>query len=288
MYWLHAITPLHVGSGRGVEFIDMPIIREKITNWPLVPGSAVKGVMRDHFKQNKMDEKLIDAAFGKGGDDTGNAGSLVLTDAHIVCMPIRSLYGTFAYVTCPMVLERLRRDLETASYEDLPDSPKPAKNEALHISGSKLVDTGKVYFEDLDFAAKLDDNSTKKWAEILAEQLFSQETQWRAIFKERFAVVTDDSFNFLAETGTEVLAHVKIKDETKIVEKGALWYEESLPAETVLAGIAWCDRLYGGNGIDQAKILSTFYPEVGLKLQIGGKATVGKGRARCMFTRGKA
>ncbi len=55
MYWIHAITPLHVGSGRGVGFIDLPIMREKVTSWPLVPGSAVKGVMREHFIRKRTD-----------------------------------------------------------------------------------------------------------------------------------------------------------------------------------------------------------------------------------------
>ena len=41
MYWLHALTPLHVGAGRGVGFIDLPIMREKVTNWPLVPGLSL-------------------------------------------------------------------------------------------------------------------------------------------------------------------------------------------------------------------------------------------------------
>ncbi len=50
IYWLQTITPLHVGAGSGVGFIDMPIMREKVTNWPLVPGSALKGVMRDYFE----------------------------------------------------------------------------------------------------------------------------------------------------------------------------------------------------------------------------------------------
>ena len=47
-YWIHALTPLHVGSGRGIGFIDLPIMREKATEYPFVPGSAVKGVLADH------------------------------------------------------------------------------------------------------------------------------------------------------------------------------------------------------------------------------------------------
>lgn len=124
MYWLHAITPLHVGAGRGVGFIDMPIMRERVTNWPLVPGSAIKGVMRDHFTNNDIDEKLIDVAFGKKVmDDSAIAGALVLTDAHIVCMPVRSLYGTFAYATSPIVLERLRRDLKATGLDNNLEAP---------------------------------------------------------------------------------------------------------------------------------------------------------------------
>lgn len=48
-YWIHTMTPLHVGTGRGVGYIDLPIAREKVTNWPCIPGSAVKGVVADHF-----------------------------------------------------------------------------------------------------------------------------------------------------------------------------------------------------------------------------------------------
>jgi CRISPR-associated protein Cmr4 len=285
IYWLQAITPLHVGIGRGVGFIDMPIMREKVTGWPQVPGSAVKGVMKDHFTRNKVEERLINVAFGLGGDDTGNAGSLVLTDAHIVCLPIRSLYGTFAYVTSRLVLERLKRDLIAAGYKNVPETPEPQENVVLHAPGSKLAVDNKIFFEDLDFNARADNDRTREWAEWLAGAVFSNEPGWKNIFKERFAVVSDNSFNFLSETGTEVAAHIRIEDDKKIVAKGALWYEETLPVETILAGIAWCDRVYGGNGVKQEEMLSKFCNSP-LELQIGGKATVGKGRVRCQFTRG--
>jgi len=287
MYWLQAKTPLHVGIGRGVGFIDLPIMREKVTGWPLVPGSAVKGVMRDHFS-GKVDEKLINAAFGQAEQDadvTGNAGSLVLTDAHIVCLPIRSLYGTFAYVTSPLVLEKLKKDLLAAGYKDIPETPTPGESEAIYTPNSKLVEDNKIYFEDLDFDAKLGDDKTTKWSDVLAGAIFAEDA-WQGIFKERFAIISDNSFNFLSDTGTEVAAHIRIEDDKKIVARGALWYEEALPVETILAGIAWCDRVYGGNDISQKTILSTFCSSSALDLQIGGKATVGKGRVECLFTKG--
>lgn len=286
MYWLQAITPLHVGAGKGIGFIDMPIMREKVTTWPLVPGSSVKGVMRDHFTQKLGEsDSLIDVAFGqKGMDVSANAGSLVLTDAHIVCMPVRSLYGTFAYVTCPMALERLRRDLSSAGYKDLPTTPAPGEKDVCHTRDSALISGTTIFLEDLDLVAKTDLDKTGEWAIKLSEILFSDST-WQDIFKKRFAVVSDNCFTFLAETGTDVAARVKIKEETKIVAKGALWYEESLPSEAILAGIAWCDRIYKNNGTTPEKILDTFCSkDRDLDIQIGGKANVGKGRVRCRFT----
>ncbi len=57
IYWLHAITPLHVGTGRGLGYIDLPIMREKVTNWPLVPGSAIKGVISDMYRVHESRDK---------------------------------------------------------------------------------------------------------------------------------------------------------------------------------------------------------------------------------------
>jgi CRISPR-associated protein Cmr4 len=289
MYWLQAITPLHVGSGKGIGFIDMPIIREKVTNWPFVPGSAVKGVLRDHFAQPHtppISDEKISAAFGKPGTDiTSNAGSLVLTDAHIVSMPIRSLYGTFAYVTSPMVLARLRRDLEAAGASNLPQNISSSDDLKVYsTTGSKIVfgnNPARIFFEDLDFTAITNNQDTDRWADYISGKIFS-DPAWQTTFKERFAIVSDNTFSFLAVQGSEVSAHIKIDETRKIVKRGTLWYEEALPCETILAGIAWCDRVYR-KGITQQDIVDTFCPKE-LNLQIGGKATVGKGRVRCLFT----
>ncbi len=91
MYWLQALTPMHIGAGKGIGFIDIPIMRERVTNWPVVPGSAVKGVLRDYFEQTGNDEqkKNVEIAFGTRSDGK-IAGSLVFSDANIVCFPTRS------------------------------------------------------------------------------------------------------------------------------------------------------------------------------------------------------
>ena len=283
-YWLHAVTPLHVGAGRGVGYIDLPIMREKITNWPFVPGSAVKGVLADNFGASDQNEREKDPdkvrAFGKAGDE-GNSGSLVFTDARILCLPIRSFAGAFAWVTSPLCLARLARDNgdETAA-------PKNGKREeAIIVSkDSSIALDGKVYLEELDFTA-LPSQEADAWADRIASFVFGGDADWKKTFRDRFVIVHDDVFSFLCETGTEVAARVRIDDEKKTVARGALWYEESLPTETILAGLVWCDKVYGkGDKEDAAaeKLLATFCGKP-LDLQIGGKTTVGKGLVRCLF-----
>jgi len=104
-------------------------------------------------------------------------------------------------------------------------------------------------------------------------------------FQKRFVVLPDNAFDFLCETGTEVHTRVRIDDDTKTVARGALWTEESLPAETILMGLIHCDRVFGSRGEDITPqgLLDRFAKEP-LTLQIGGKATVGRGQVRCVFS----
>lgn len=288
VYWLHTLTPLHVGSGRGATFIDLPIMREKSTDWPIVPGSAVKGVWRDHF-QNSLKDKasLISVAFGKAEEQPETeqyAGSLVVTDARIVLLPIRSFYGTFAYATSPLALLRLKRDLEMAQVTAIPPIPSVQDSEALLCSESKLANSGKIYLDELDFEGKEDPNALK-WANKLAGAVFSSD--WQVTFKQRFVILPDASFDFFCKMGTEVNARIRIDNDKKIVKKGALWYEESLPVETVMAGLVWCDRVFGQEEKSATKpttetILQTFCQSP-LTSQFGGKASIGKGQVQCRF-----
>jgi CRISPR-associated protein Cmr4 len=290
-YWLHAVSPLHVGAGRGVGYIDLPVVREKVTNWPYIPGSAVKGVTADHFhatEDARAKDTELSAAFGLADNsDTGagaNSGSLVFSDASIACLPIRSFYGTFAWITSPMTLKCLRAHRKP---ETLP--VQPGDEEAFTPAGSVIAKkekenaAPKIYLEDIDLEAK--ENATlQKWGDFLAGEVFAEDMDWQKIFKERLVLVNDDLFTFLCETGTEVSARIRIEDGTKTVAKGALWYEEFLPVETLLAGVVWCDRVYGGDGKPTERQLMERFCKNPLDLQIGGKATTGKGRVRCLFS----
>ena len=40
-------TPLHVGAGASVGAVDLPIVRERHTRFPVIPGTSLKGVLAD-------------------------------------------------------------------------------------------------------------------------------------------------------------------------------------------------------------------------------------------------
>lgn len=287
IYWLHTLSPTHAGVGRGVGYIDLPIDRDGVTGWPIIRGSAFKGVWADHFratsdKRNK--DPMLRAAFGIAGDDNNsNAGALIPTDAKIVCLPVRSFRGTFAWATSPLVLQMLHRSLTVAEFSDVPEAPLMLEEgKAHHSDESVIFESGKIYLEDLDFTAQKC-RTAAKWANWIGENVF--DNSWRDHFKKRFVILPDDAFNFLCETGTEVHTRVRIDDDTKTVAKGALWTEESLPAETILMGLIHCDRVYGRDGKEiQTDDLLKKYTVIPQPLQIGGKATVGRGQVRCVFT----
>lgn len=299
MMWVHALSPVHVGCGFGVGAVDLPIVKEKSTGWPVLPGSGIKGVLADHFGAAEAEKRdaLQTAAFGKpdwrnaeGALVGSNAGALVVGDARLVLLPVKSLYGTFAWVTCPLALRRLERDLREAELaEGLGTMSTPGEGEmhATQTAKDKLCGGGgeTAYLMDLDVKAVVPKNGwVAAWAEKLAEWLFPVATDpWRGMFQSRFGVVHENLFKYVLEMGTEVVTRIHVDPEKGTVQRGQLWTEEALPAESVAASLVWVDGVKSpGNATTQAQILEKYCSRE-LTLQMGGKATVGRGRVRAVF-----
>lgn len=288
IYWLHALSPTHAGIGQGVGYIDQPIDRDKVTGWPVIRGSTFKGVWADYYKatdENRLPHSELALAFGRAGNDSSNAGSLIPTDARLVCLPVRSFRGTFAYCTSPLVLQMLRRTLELAGVSDLPSARLDLEEtKAHHAQETSLAEEDRIFLEDLDFTAQ-PCHIAADWANKLSKWIFPDDSDWQGHFTKRFAVLPHSAFDFLCETGTEVQTRVRIDDTTKTVSDGALWTEEALPAETILAGLIQCDRVFNNNGKEMTSdgLLDRFAKDP-LSLQIGGNATIGRGQMRCVFT----
>ncbi len=286
LLFTHAITPLHPGTGQGTGVIDLPIAREVATGIPYLPGSSLKGVLRDRCGEDRSKAecvRLFGPETGNTSDSNSGAGALQFTDQRLLLLPVRSLAGTFAWVTSPFILQRFQRTLgHVDSGDGIPAIPKPDKDRAYTAVSPAILLNNQVILEDLDFTAVTNNAATTKWASWLAKRIFPQDTAWQKTFTERFCILHDDVFSFLMETGTEVIAR-NVLDENKTSKN--LWYEEALPAETVLVGLISAQRI-GKNGMDRDKALQAAVGLTGKLTQLGGNATVGRGLCRLIAADG--
>ena len=265
-FLMHALSPLHAGVGHSVGVIDLPIARMKATGIPVVPGSSIKGVLRDARRGHGDLIKTF------GPENAEHAGALVVGDARLLALPVRSFKGTFAWVTSPLLLLLAKQDLKCEL-----EVPRPAETGAIVPHDRCLLD-GKIYLQDLDLVASADSNEigkVKLWTEKLRPYVCSVVAE--DYFSERFVVVDNETMTFLWETATQVDMRNRLDSATHTTVKGALWSEESLPPETLLIGLmdAHDSR---GTGLD--KVLDCALPKGENVLQFGGKATVGRGRCR--------
>jgi CRISPR-associated protein Cmr4 len=271
-YLLHALSPLHAGTGHAADIIDLPTARMKATGIPFVPGSSLKGVLRDARRTAAPDDPKIEAVFGPASKPEEHAGALVVGDARLLALPVRSFRGTFAWTTSPLLLTLARRDLAGA-----PAVPRIEGRAARVPRGSGCLHEDRIFLEDLDLKATSSDDVTP-WAQLLAPLVSTDDD----IFTKRFAVVDDETMTFLWETATQVDARVRIDEHTRTVASGALWLEESLPPETLLIGLMAGDRSRKKEVPLRPDEVLDYALQHEQLIQLGGKATVGRGRCRML------
>src|SRR5690606_30843687 len=121
--------------------------RMKATGIPFLPGSSIKGVLRD--ARRASDPEKTEAVFGPSDDPAAHAGALVVGDARLLALPVRSFRGAFAWVTSPLLLTLAKRDLGEADLA----APNIDGRAAKVVQGNVSGHNGKLYLEDLDLPA---------------------------------------------------------------------------------------------------------------------------------------
>lgn len=279
MLFLNTISPLHAGSGQGVGVIELPITREKATGIPFVPGSSLKGVLRDACD----DANTRDQVFGP---NTGNAdlyaGAVNFTDLRLSLLPVRSLKGVFAWVTSPLLLRRLARDVEIAEGSGVPGIiPNITRDQQCTVCDPSCivrVEKQDVVLEELVFEAE-SSKTVEMWATWIANCVFANDSDWQQFLKERFCVVSDDVMSFFLEYGTQVDPHIAMEEDRKTAKQGALWHQESLPVESILTGLVIATFVSKSKATPKI-VYKTVQDCVQKPVQLGGSATSGKGLCR--------
>ncbi|KND22579.1 hypothetical protein AFK20_00090 [Enhydrobacter aerosaccus] len=279
-----AQTSIHAGAGQALSVIDLPIQRESHTQFPVIFGSSLKGALRFRASQVLNDNKKLVNVFGADSQSEDTfAGAIMISDSKLLLLPVRSLNGYFKWVTCPALLRRYANDCERAGV-----NAENLANLNLNINQTEVLvvenKSDKLFLEEFLLSVKVD-NTLKAVAKFIAENFKLDETA----VNEQLAVVSDDMFTYLAQNSTPVNAHIAL-DENKTVKKGALWYEETLPSDTVMYSLISCTSSRGKkeDKLEPQQVADVLTGEVlpqdNRYLQVGGNETVGMGWFAVQFS----
>jgi CRISPR-associated protein Cmr4 len=278
-YLLKVLTPLHIGAGQGLGHVDLPIVREAHTNFPYIPGTSLKGALRnleinqvarargekpsqveERLKSDQKEEDILRLAkiFGVAGEGAEEgkevgAGKVLFSDAFIVLFPAKSAKGIFSLTTCPYAINRF---FELLGVEQRVKDVPEGKVKVLSTKDHKnLINNNKLLLEEFVFEAE-ESEELKKFVELVGTFVGEEN-------KRRIVCVNDTDFKDFVSNYTEVQTHIKIDLDTGTVKEGALWTEEYVPAESVFAfSLVFLEEI-------------NFTPPI--TFHLGGDITTGKG-----------
>lgn len=308
-FLLHAVTSVHAGSGSELGNVDLPIQREKHTGYPKFESSSIKGALRHHMGpiagENLEARAAFTIIFGSAPKDEepneSQASAVSFLDARMLLFPIRSLKGTFVWITCLNVLQRFNREMKLLNPAGAADAT--LLELAGVTAGTASSEVPLITIEDNTKAVVLEEytfiTQECSHAKKLAEQLDGWMKEAVPIgITERLVILSDDEFSSFVKLSTEVNARIRVEDNGT-VESG-LWYEENVPPEAIFYSALLIGQARVSQKPDnennkgnvtsipqsaeqiQAYILNHF-PAV---FQLGGSHTIGKGIMRMIWLEG--
>lgn len=274
-------SPVHCGVGQDIGIVDQPLQRERYTNYPRIQGSEVKGVFRQYYKGSNIDE-----IFGPESEEPMEEGekfasAISFGDARVLFFPVKSLKGTYVWITSRDVLDKFGRTLKITNINHITvPSIAPSSNNHIIIYNDSIVVDEKIILEEYMFTPEK--KNTNEFDSIV-DAIVPDDSQYQYLkdsLKKKICIVSDDIFREFTEMSTEVITRIKIDDETGVVKSGALWTEEYLPTDTILYFPVFAvnsrkkgSRISAGDILNEIKTLNSY-------IQIGGNETVGKGFVR--------
>ena len=264
-----AETNLHPGTGQAAGTIDLPVAREKITDYPVIVGSSLKGALLDAAKQHQemgSAKITIEKVFGS----TEQAGAIAVTDGRLLLLPVRSLNSHYKWITCPYLLERYQRDCQLTGTPVKNIDFQPLRD--LQDAEAAAAGKGRLYLEDLHFEIVASDLIIPV-AESIAPLIKHSSVKQR--LQENLVILNDNEFVFFARYALAVNAR-NLLNEQKISQN--LWYEETIPPDTLFYAL-FLSRPGERDSLSSLVKMFEKHPY----LQVGGNETVGQGWCAVTF-----
>jgi len=253
----------------------------------------------------KLDD--LEELFGTRPERIGGeqkAGSAIFIDFRLLLFPVESAKGCFAYVTSPLCLSRLCRDLKTAGLENLmnvpliegvasiamqqldgnkclipPNSPIMLKDRRVVLANGAMV----LEAEENNDVGQLADQFSEK----IVPDMPGYKSYFKHIIKNHLTIISDDNLKVLVRRAMDVRVRIRLNYEKKVVVTGGLFTTENIPENTVFYSYI----LIPARGLEKSKVSKItdlldkiFDPakKEGRLLIFGGDETVGRGLCRLL------
>jgi CRISPR-associated protein Cmr4 len=292
MLYVYVETALHAGIGQGLGAVDLPIQRERTTDYPVLHAGGVKGSIRAEAKKKwtGSDDEFLTIFGPETVDANAYASAISFGDAHLLLFPVRSLSGTFAWVTSLQALacfERFAAMTGNAPKWGIENIQEPSPNEAFTCeNGCKILAGNTLVLEELSFTpqniALVETIGT--WLAANALPSGAEYAYWKKILPKKLCILPENNFNDFVKYSTEIQTHIKLNPDTKTVEKGALWVTESLPMDSLMYLPVFSTDSRNTKVKKNASELLNMVTNLKLtRMQMGGDETTGQGVVSLKF-----
>jgi len=279
LMYMRAITPVHVGVGRGYGVhVDLPVQRDEF-GFPSIWSSSLKGAIKSRFPELQW---CLGPEPGELETAQLKQSSISFTDTKLVLVPVRVVSGVYTYVTSLHLLEGLMSYLNVVGVqEELLDKELQELAEKLNkgvalVTNERVLHNGKLLINELEVQAEHESGLIVK---LKMNKLLPQEILERVMSKGLVLVPDIGNLSLTVVNRSMLIQYrVRLNRETKTVGEGP-WSEEYIPAETVLASLVLCsDRRIKTPGSEEVSCFDVFKREVDGKIMfVGGKETIGRG-----------
>lgn len=260
--YLYSLSPIHCGGEGDIGNI-LEISREVHTDFPYIPGSSLRGSIRDELEV--IDPDVANKLFGKELDDNGQMGvhQVWFGDARLLWIPMRTMScnnrDVFTWVSCHSLIRdhAILGKLPFTAFRNFPVGTKAGTYEVAdaQINVTSLNEKEKEAIKFLgEFPTCIKDTVKPAWT-------------------ENHLILPDADFQILMEHS--LWTQVRNKIDNKVGSAEVFWTDICIPRDTIFY-YPWGYQIKKDNSViksehDQLiKIITQL-------IQVGGQANVGRG-----------
>ncbi len=268
--YLYSLAPIHCG-GEGDLGNILEIAREAHTNFPYIPGSSLRGSLRNDLLRYQGQE-VSDRLFGRELNSNQQMGvhQVWFGDVRLLWVPMRtlSLQGrdVFSWVSCHSLI-RDHGIFSKNAKAVFPDNAVGSR------PGTYTVADATVEVQKLSPEQVTAINFAGIWPTDLGEPTHKN-------WQENRIVLPDDDFQVLMEHSLWTQVRNKIQEETGSAE--VFWTDVCIPRDTIFY-YGWGYAPQKSDPVTSADHEALTEVLSGL-IQVGGQANVGRGWLQSWIT----